>query len=158
MKEIMLVRIDERLLHGQVITGWTKVKKINTILIIDDESANNQFTKRLLMAVAPKDMKVIIDDFANGLAYLSDQSGDDKIMILVKTPKVILDLLNNSIEINEVILGNMSANADRKRLNKNVSVTEAEKNDLKEYINNHCNVYLQMVITDKKEDVAKLLK
>ena len=63
MKEIMLVRIDERLLHGQVITGWTKVKKINTILIIDDESANNQFTKRLLMAVAPKDMKVIIADF-----------------------------------------------------------------------------------------------
>lgn len=158
MKEIMLVRIDERLLHGQVITGWTKVKKINTILIIDDESANNQFTKRLLMAVAPKDMKVIIDDFAKGLAYLSDQSGDDKIMILVKTPKVILDLLNNSIEINEVILGNMSANADRKRLNKNVSVTEAEKNDLKEIINHHCNVYLQMVITDKKEDVAKLLK
>ena len=79
-------------------------------------------------------------------------------MILVKTPKVILDLLNNSIEINEVILGNMSANADRKRLNKNVSVTEAEKNDLKEIINHHCNVYLQMVITDKKEDVAKLLK
>ena len=158
MKEIMLVRIDERLLHGQVITGWTKVKKINTILIIDDESANNQFTKRLLMAVAPKDMKVIIADFANGLAYLSDQSGDDKIMILVKTPKVILDLLNNSIEINEVILGNMSANADRKRLNKNVSVTEEEKNDLKEIINHHCNVYLQMVITGKKEDVAKLLK
>ena len=158
MKEIMLVRIDERLLHGQVITGWTKVKKINTILIIDDESANNQFTKRLLMAVAPKDMKVIIADFANGLAYLSDQSGDDKIMILVKTPKVILDLLNNSIEINEVILGNMSANADRKRLNKNVSVSEAEKNDLKEIINHHCNVYLQMVITDKKEDVSKLLK
>ncbi|MGN1398889.1 MAG: PTS system mannose/fructose/N-acetylgalactosamine-transporter subunit IIB [Erysipelotrichaceae bacterium] len=157
MKQIVLVRIDERLLHGQVMTGWLKVNRADTILIIDDESAKNQFTKRLLMAVAPKDMKVLIEDFPSALSYLSDPNGDDRILILVKTPNVILNLLKNSVKIDEVILGNMSASSNRKRLNKNVSVSEQEKEDLKAIIGLNCKVYCQMVITDKKEDVEKLL-
>lgn len=54
MRTIVANRIDERLIHGQVMTSWIKQYDPNKILIIDAASANNTFLSRILFAAAPK--------------------------------------------------------------------------------------------------------
>ena len=53
MKNIVLTRIDDRLIHGQVVTAWIKQYPINKILIIDDELSQNRLMERIYKAAAP---------------------------------------------------------------------------------------------------------
>ena len=53
MRNVVLTRVDERLIHGQVMTSWLKLCNANVILIIDAGSASNAFLKRILFAAAP---------------------------------------------------------------------------------------------------------
>lgn len=52
--DIRLARIDDRLIHGQVTTAWSKQMDINRILVISDEAANNPMRKILLKQAAPQ--------------------------------------------------------------------------------------------------------
>ena len=54
MRNVVLTRVDERLIHGQVMTSWLKLCNANVILTIDAGSASNAFLKRILFAAAPK--------------------------------------------------------------------------------------------------------
>ena len=54
MRNVVLTRVDERLIHGQVMTSWLKLCNANVILIIDAGSASNAFLKRILFAAAKK--------------------------------------------------------------------------------------------------------
>ena len=54
MKNIVLTRIDDRLIHGQVVTAWIKQYPINKILIIDDELSQNRLMERIYKAAAPR--------------------------------------------------------------------------------------------------------
>ena len=60
MKNIVLTRIDDRLIHGQVVTAWIKQYPINKILIIDDELSQNRLMERIYKAAAPMGVEVLI--------------------------------------------------------------------------------------------------
>ena len=46
MGEIVLARIDDRLIHGQVMTAWLQFTGGNHIVIVDDATAGDEFTQR----------------------------------------------------------------------------------------------------------------
>jgi len=54
MAKISLIRLDSRLIHGQVITKWVKIAKANRIIIVDDELAQDDFMVMIYAAAAPK--------------------------------------------------------------------------------------------------------
>ena len=58
MAEISLIRVDSRLIHGQVITKWRKIFNITKIVVIDDSLANDEFMIRMYEAAAPAGVKV----------------------------------------------------------------------------------------------------
>lgn len=58
MKNIVLIRIDDRLIHGQVVTQWIKDTNGNRILIVDDKLVNDRMMMRILKAAAPPGVKV----------------------------------------------------------------------------------------------------
>ncbi|MBE6083621.1 MAG: PTS sugar transporter subunit IIB, partial [Tissierellaceae bacterium] len=53
MANIVLTRIDDRLIHGQVMTAWVKQTKATRIIIIDDVVAKDDFMKKVLTMAAP---------------------------------------------------------------------------------------------------------
>lgn len=55
---IVLVRIDDRLIHGQVMTSWLNYTSANKIMIIDDEVANDAFMKSVLKTCVPANVKL----------------------------------------------------------------------------------------------------
>lgn len=57
MAEISLIRVDSRLIHGQVITKWRKIFNITKIVVVDDSLANDEFMIRMYEAAAPAGVK-----------------------------------------------------------------------------------------------------
>lgn len=157
MKNIVFTRIDERLIHGQVITSWIKVNDINTIVVVDDATATNTFAKRILFAAAPKSITLKVFKLDEAIEYLLGEHEEEKIMLMTKVPHPILELLNAGVEIKEVNLGNMGGAAGRKRFNLNVNASDAEVQDFKDIIAKGTDMYAQMVPSDKKIELTKLL-
>ncbi|MDY2725715.1 MAG: PTS sugar transporter subunit IIB, partial [Anaerostipes faecalis] len=60
MAKNLAVRVDDRLIHGQVVTQWVKVFKAQKIVVIDTDVAKDKMQKNVLKFAAPPDMKVSI--------------------------------------------------------------------------------------------------
>lgn len=159
MRNIVLARVDERLIHGQVMTSWLKVTEANVIVVIDATSATNAFLKRILFAAAPKDITLLVMTEAEAAAWLKEDSpAGEKVLILAKTPQPLLEMVASGVELKEIMLGNMGGAPGRKRFNRSISASAAEIQCFRDLIDRNIYVYCQMVPSDSKEDVKKLLK
>ena len=158
MRNILVTRIDDRLIHGQVVTAWIKQYPINRILIIDDELSKNKLMGRIYKAAAPVGIEVVImnQDMAEGFIK-ETLVPKENLMILVKVPQVLEGLISKGIAINKVILGGMGAKPGRKTFNKNVSANEEETGCFKRMIEGGVEIYYQLVPNDKEVNIRKLL-
>lgn len=71
MKRVVLVRVDDRLIHGQIIEAWVPYTKANTVLIIDEELSKDDFKRSIIESSCPRSLLVKIEDIKDGVAYLS---------------------------------------------------------------------------------------
>lgn len=157
MKNIVLTRIDDRLIHGQVVTAWTNFVGANNIIIVDDVLSKNKMMQRIYRAAAPSGIDVNIFTLEDALTFLKDNDPSQKVMILVKTPQVIKHLIEGGIDIKEVILGGMGSNAQRTQLIRNVSASDDERELMKEMISQGIDIHFQLVPDQSKVDLNKIL-
>ncbi|QSX06971.1 PTS sugar transporter subunit IIB [Sedimentibacter sp. zth1] len=159
MKNVILARIDDRLLHGQVVVSWIPKLNVNEVLVIDDESAQDEFLKELIKATAPDNILVNILTINESISYLSEQTNGEKILILTKKISNLCILINNNIDINRINLGGLGFNNDRTRYLNFISLNDEEKNLLIELDKSKkCSLEIQMVPNDKKYILSELLK
>ena len=159
MRNIVLARVDERLIHGQVMTSWLKLTSANVILVIDTASATNAFLKRILFAAAPKDVELLVMTEAEAAAYLKEDSpSGEKVLVLAKVPKPFLEMVDSGVALPELVLGNMGGAPGRKRFNRSISASAEEIQCFKDLVDRGVYVYCQMVPSDSKEDVRKIMK
>lgn len=158
MKELVLIRIDDRLIHGQVVTSWVGHTGATEVLIIDDPISKDNFLQRLLKAAAPEGIKVQVLNTEDAISYLlEEQKGQEKIMVLVKTPDYIEAMLDGGIAFSKVILGGMGAKEGRKRFNRNVSASPEELDTLKRIRQRDVEIYYQLVPGQRAEDIQKMI-
>ena len=101
MSKIVLSRIDDRLIHGQVMTAWVQHVGGNEIVIVDDKVAKDPFLSAVITGAVPKHLSaqaMTIDGAAEYLEKIKDE--DKNIIILAKGPKVFLDLIEKGVQIN----------------------------------------------------------
>lgn len=146
MRNIVLARVDDRLIHGEVVSVWTPSLSVNRIVIADDSVAADKFNSKVLKVLAPAGVKVHV--------YTVDEASEkmktegvkgERIMILAKTPVTFLRMVDNGLDIKAVNLGGMGIRDERKPFIKNVACDPAEKNSIKEMINRGIRVYYQLV-------------
>ncbi|EBL1852459.1 PTS sugar transporter subunit IIB, partial [Salmonella enterica] len=126
MSTVSLLRIDDRLIHGQVMTGWVKHINATKIIIIDDELVHDDFMISVLEMAVPNHMTLNIFNVAQAIDVLSnvkDDGEDDKIIILVKSPIPVLALLQGGVNFEELIVGGMGVNEKRSRLYRNLAAS-----------------------------------
>ncbi|EDR9809253.1 PTS sugar transporter subunit IIB [Salmonella enterica] len=130
MSTVSLLRIDDRLIHGQVMTGWVKHINATKIIIIDDELVHDDFMISVLEMAVPNHMTLNIFNVAQAIDVLSnvkDDGEDDKIIILVKSPIPVLALLQGGVNFGELIVGGMGVNEKRSRLYRNLAASDVER-------------------------------
>lgn len=158
MQGIVLTRIDDRLIHGQVMTSWLNFTSANKIMVIDDQSAADPFMKTVLKNAVPGNVGLGV--FTTERAAVRLKKGfkpDDKVIILVKYPKTVLQLMEQGIVFDHLNIGGMGAGKGREKFYKNISASEEEKDILKKIIDSGCQTEIQIIAEDAKVDVAKLL-
>ena len=158
MKNVVRTRIDDRLIHGQVVTGWVKKTECSRILVVDDQVAKDPFMQRLLKAAAPPKMLVEAKSTADASKWLlEEEEAGERILILVKVPETVEDLQKAGLVFDEVILGGMAAKAGRKKFNKNVSASEEEVACMRRIMEKGTRMVFQLVPDETPVDVAKLV-
>lgn len=82
---IELVRIDDRLIHGQVVMAWSKAIAVKRMVVIDDQVAGDAIRKMLLETVAPPGVKVSVFTVEQGIQalLLANQFGNEKLLLLL---------------------------------------------------------------------------
>lgn len=147
MKEITLARVDDRLIHGEVVSVWTPALSINRIVVIDDGVAADSFNKRVLKALAPAGVKVLVWDVAAAAEKLkAEPKPDERIMLLAKTPITFNRLYDSGISsIREVNLGGMGLRDERRTFIKNVACDDREIEAIRAMLGKGIRVYYQLV-------------
>ena len=159
MRNIVLARVEDRLIHGEGVTAWTPSLSANRIVIVDDTVAADKFNKRVLMALAPQGTKVAVLSVEGATKALQKPDpGNERVIVLTKTPIVFEQLLDGGVEIKEVCLGGMGIRGDRKPFINNVSASPDEVDSIRRMKNEKgVNVYYQLVPEQKVVDISNLL-
>ena len=158
MGEIVLVRIDDRLIHGQVMTGWVKTTQASRIIIVDDSICKDTFMRNVLEMAAPHGIKVDVYTIEEAMNELrKDSSSDEKVIILVKSPLILKPLVEGKLLNKEINVGGMGAGPGRKRLYKNISVSQEEWQCFKEFVSSGIKVFIQIVPDDNKIAIERFL-
>ena len=158
MSEIVLTRIDDRLIHGQVMTAWVKKTRANQILIIDEEVAKDDFMSEILKMSAPSGIDIIVTGLEDAVAFLKAQERDNKrLIILVKAPVTIDALVEKGIDIDKLVVGGMGAKANRRVLYKNISASDEERATFKKLIDRGIPVVIHIIPDQKETDLSKYL-
>lgn len=157
MAQIVLARIDDRLIHGQVMTAWLQYSKGNTIVIVDDETAEDDFLISILEMSIPSGIKLRVFNTEDGAEYLKSAPENQKIIILAKRPKVFLDLLKKGVTLEKIIIGGMGANKERSRFYKNISASDEERKQLREILDMGTNAVVHIIPDQDAVNIEPLL-
>lgn len=117
MEGIIHIRIDDRLIHGQVATQWTNDLGATRIMAINDEVATNPTLKTVLRMAAPPNVSTSI--ITRETAVTNIKAGKytgQKVLVVVKSPFDILYLIDQGLDIKTVNVGNMSARENTEHL------------------------------------------
>lgn len=129
---ILLTRIDNRLVHGQVGVVWTKTLEANLIIVADDDVAKNEL-QQSLMSVTAKSSGVGIRFFTlQHTADIIDRAApQQKIFIVVKTPTSARRLLELGVDLKQLNVGNMHFAPGKREFTKKIYVDDQDMEDLK---------------------------
>ena len=149
---IVLARIDNRLVNGQVGNSWVGASQANLILVADDECANDDIQKSV--------MKMTADSAGVGIRFFSLQKTIDiihkaspkqHIFIVCKTPENMRKLMEGGVPIRSVNIGNMHVKPGKKVLHEqHVYVDEKDMQDFEAMKSMGAEVYIQIAPGDKK--------
>ena len=130
---ISMVRIDDRLIHGQVVMGWTKMLNASVIVVPDDEAAVDPIQKMAMKAGTPIGVRSAIVSIADGAALLNGPKlKNDKVFVVLRSPASAIKLIDAGVEIKKINIGNMRQEGNKIRIAKQTAVDEKDWNDFKE--------------------------
>lgn len=152
---VCFARVDERLIHGQVMTSWVKKYWIKKIILVDDDIVQDDFMKDVLVLSAPQGVKVEVRSAADTAAALEDEKSEENTMLLFKDLRYVQLLVNYGFPLKELNVGNIGSAPGRKAITREVYVSEEEKEILRELSGKEIFVYIQKLPQDAQVDVMK---
>lgn len=156
--EVVLCRVDDRLIHGQVMTSWLNATGANKIMIVDDETSQNPFLKSVFKSAVPANVKVGVFNEAKAVDRLiKGFKPTDRVIVLAKYPQTFLSLVERGASLRQVIIGGMGAREDRSRLYRNISASQDERAALRALVDEGVDVAIQILADDAQVSVSKLL-
>lgn len=130
---IILTRIDDRLLHAQVVVGWGRELRPDRIIVADDRVASSEWERDLYASAAPPEIRVSILSVSEACERISAGEFDqERTILLVSGPAGILRLLDMGLKIGEVNVGGMHYGDGKVKLLDNVYLDDDDRNALGE--------------------------
>lgn len=129
---VVHVRMDNRLIHGQILVSWNAAIKIDHIIVTNDVVAGDPLQVTLLKAVAPLTAKVSVLSIKDCVAYCNSPNAENEnIFIIAKFPEDGLALVSGGLKMPVLNLGNQAFVRNSKRISNTVYLTESGVKALK---------------------------
>ncbi|MBI1769555.1 MAG: PTS sugar transporter subunit IIB [Bacteroidetes bacterium] len=155
---IKLIRIDDRLVHGQVAFTWVPSLGIDCLIVANDKIARDDFQKMTLGLAKPAGVKLLIKSVADTIAFLNDEKNKPaKILVLVNSVKDAATLASGVSEISSINFGGIRAKENAKLISKAVALTDEDVVLIKELLQKGIELEIRQVPTDEKQKVGSLI-
>ena len=142
---VKFCRIDDRLIHGQVVTTWVNVHKIEQVIILNETVEKDKIQSNVLKMSAPANIKLHIFSPEKFLQVIQKSPITRNTMLLFSSPFDVAKLIDAGYEIPKLNVGGMRGNAERTSVTKAVSLTPQEREMFKSLIAKGIDVEIQMV-------------
>jgi len=156
--KIGLTRIDDRLIHGQVATRWTKETNVQRIIVVSDEVANDHVRKTLLTQVAPPGVTAHVVDVDKMVrVWNNPKYGQDRVMLLFTNPTDVLRVVEQGVDIKTVNIGGMAFRQGKTQVNNAVSVDEKDIAAFRKLNERNIELEVRKVSSDQKLKMMDLI-
>ena len=146
---IKLLRVDYRLVHGQVAISWSRHIGADFILVANDEVAKDEMRQSMLRLSKPQGMKLVIKSIEDSVKSIKSGVTDKyKMFIVVNNIQDVERLAKEIPELNYVNLGVLPANENTKALSKAINVTSEDVKTLKKLLAKNIEIDIQQVPTE----------
>jgi D-glucosaminate PTS system EIIB component len=156
---LALVRLDDRLIHGQVVVGWGQPLNAAFIVLVDDEVRDSEWEQDLYRMGVPPDIEVVFASVEEAARRLGEWQGDPRVGILltgdIDTMSEVVAAANGAIR--RVNLGGIHHRAGRSERLRYVYLTDEEAGKLRSLASNGVEVTAQDVPTARPVPIAEFL-
>ena len=145
------LRVDHRLLHGQVAFSWTSYLEADCILIANDGVIQDELKKMAIKMAKPQGVKLVIKSIDDSIKALNSNVTDKyKLFVVVESVTDAYRLMTETKQFKSVVLGGTKAKENTKNISKAVNITDEEIDLVKELISKQYEVEIRMVPTEKR--------
>lgn len=157
--KIGLVRIDSRLLHGQVATAWTKTVGPTRIIVVSDGVAHDDMRKTLITEAAPPGVKANVIPISKCIEIFKDtRFGGQKILFLFEKVEDVERCVDGGVPFKNVNVGSMAHSAGKTMVNNTCSIDAEDAKAFKHLHDEGVDFYYQMVPSSEKSDFYPLVE
>lgn len=130
MAQFIQTRIDERLLHGQA-SVWMQVNGANTVIIANDDAANNTTQQELMKVTVPSGVRASFYSIEKLITIWPKAADWQLIYLIVQSIDDVYKLIEGGVPITSINIGNVHSREDRKRLTPSVNLSADERAKIK---------------------------
>lgn len=154
---LVFIRVDDRLIHGQVCTAWLHAySNVTHVLVVDDKTSQDPFMQTMFELLIPKGISIEIKSIEDAVNEI--KTGLPKpTMMIVKTPATIKALIDKGVDIDFFNIGGMGMTGKRYKFYRNISADDEERALLKELVDKGVKIEIQIIPAQENFDVSKLL-
>jgi mannose/fructose/N-acetylgalactosamine-specific phosphotransferase system component IIB len=155
---LCLVRIDDRLIHGQVVLGWARALKPDRILVANDRIAKNSWERKFYTSSVPSHIKVSflgLEETARQL--LNNLFKNESVMILIESVEDLYSIVELGVTLNEVNVGGLHYREGSHEVLSYVFLTDEDKSYLRELVKRGVTLLAQDVPGNAPRNINSLV-
>lgn len=150
------VRIDDRLIHGQVVGCWVPQYRLDKIVVVDDAIVKDKDRKNALRFGCPENVALSFHS-AKKTAEILMAKGDEghRVMLLARAPKALLAMIQAGFLMKRITVGNMSRHQEKdKHIKGTAYASEEDMRDFGELVRHGVEIVVQFKPADRAENVS----
>lgn len=154
---IKLLRVDHRLLHGQVVVSWFESMDANTILVANDVVANDELRKSAIRLAKPEHAKLVMKSIDDSIEAINSGVTDKYQMLIVVESVADAEKLIRGTQgkITSLNLGGTKPREGTKNYSKTINLTDLEADLLTKLQQDGIDIYIQQIPSESKQKFEK---
>ena len=159
MAEIVLCRIDSRLIHGQVMTKWVNQSEANKIVVVSDELAKDEFMLEIYLMSAPAGVKVECYGIEDTIRkWGEDQFGNGRVLLLLPNLASMKTVYENGVTVPRIQVGGLGGAPNRKVVFQNITLDDADVELLESLRDQGADIIFQTIPEDAPMKLDDILR
>ncbi|MCA0385198.1 MAG: PTS sugar transporter subunit IIB [Firmicutes bacterium] len=149
------VRIDDRLIHGQVAMIWTHSLGATRIMVVDDEASRSDLIKMSLKLATPNGISLSVLTVQKAAERIKQGVYEgQRVLLIIKTPGKLIELIQQGVSITEANLGNLSSKPTELELSERLSLSSKDVTDCKVLMSKGILLTKRLLPTDENQAIA----